>query len=127
MLGSSPLVAFVGLSDPEAALRFYGQILGLRLTADSPFALVFDAAGVMLRVTPVREVKPAPYTVLGWKVPDIAASIAGLAEHDASFERYEGIEQDAEGVWTAPGGAKVAWFRDPDGNLLSLTEFPKTA
>ena len=92
--------------------------------ADAPVALEFDAHGTMLRIAKVRELSPAPYTVLGWNVPDISGAVNLLRAKRVSFERYEGMDQDAGGVWTSPGGAKVAWFKDPDGNTLSLTEAP---
>ncbi len=124
MLDSAPVVAFVATSDAARARQFYEGVLGLRLVADEPVALVFDARGTMLRVTKVGEVRPAPYTVLGWIVPGASGAVAALAAKGVSFERFEGLDQDAAGVWTAPDGARVAWFRDPDGNLLSLTAFP---
>ncbi|MBI3682326.1 MAG: VOC family protein [Acidobacteria bacterium] len=89
----------------------------------TPFALVFDANGVTLRVSIVREVVAAGYTVLGWEVPDIGAAARALLEAGIRLERYDGIGQDAMGIWSAPGGARVAWFKDPDGNLLSATQF----
>ena len=85
---------------------------------------MFDADGTMLRVTAVPELKPAGYTVAGWRVDDIADAIKGLAEGGVDFQRFDGMDQDELGVWTTPGGDKVAWFRDPDGNVLSLTEMP---
>ncbi len=124
MLGTRPLVAFVATTDASRARDFYTDTLGLRLVSGDRFALVFDAAGTMLRVTTVRQLQPAPYTVLGWDVADIRGSVRELTERGVTFRRYDGLDQDADGVWTAPGGAKVAWFEDPDGNTLSLTEFP---
>jgi len=123
MLGKNDLVSFVATADKAAARRFYEQVLGLRLVEDSPFALVFDANGAMLRVTPVPEHKTLPFTVLGWKVSDIAVTVRGLAAKGVNFDRFPGMTQDALGIWTTPDGAKVAWFKDSDGNLLSLTEF----
>jgi hypothetical protein len=90
---------------------------------DDSFALVFDAHGVMLRVARVHELTPAPYTVLGWKVADISAAVKELQIRGVAFERYEGLDQDELGIWKSPGGAKVAWFKDPDRNTLSLTQF----
>ena len=97
-------------------------MLGLSLVEDSPFALVFDSNGTTLRVQKVEQVTPAPYTALGWQVTDIEASVRSLRAKGAVFQRYEGLSQDALGIWKSPSGAKVAWFRDPDGNTLSLTE-----
>ena len=123
MLGSVDLVAFVSTADPERALEFYGAKLGLRLVEESPFALVFDVHGTMLRVTLVPVVVAAPYTVLGWAVPDVAAAVQDLTRQGIDFDTYEGMGQDEHAIWTSPGGARVAWFRDPDGNTLSLTQF----
>lgn len=122
-LASSSLVAFVGVCDPDRAKRFYRDTLGLRLVSEElPFALVFDVQGTMLRVTVVPEVKPAKFTVLGWKVPDIQAAVSSLDKEGVEFRRYAGLQQDGLGIWTSPSGARVAWFHDPDGNLLSVTQ-----
>jgi len=123
MPGQCDLIAFVATKQPEQAKTFYRNVLGLDLVADGPFALVFDAHGTMLRVSKVRELTPAPHTVLGWKVSDIRKAMEGLAQRGITFERYKGVPQDDQGVWTTPGGDKVSWFKDPDGNILSLTEF----
>jgi len=123
ILGSSKLVAFAATSAPARALKFYRDTLGLRLVEESPFAFVFDAHGTMLRLTPVNEVAVAPYTVLGWRVSDIKATIGKLEKAGVKFNRYPGLEQDKLGIWTSPSGARIAWFKDPDGNTLSVTEF----
>ena len=123
MLGDCPIVAFVGTQNAPRAKTFYGQTLGLRLVSEDPFALVFDAGGTMLRVVTVREVHPAGYTVLGWIVPDIARAVGDLEARGISFSRYDGMGQDDRGIWTSPSGARIAWFSDPDGNTLSLTQF----
>lgn len=120
-------MAFVATSDPAAARSFYADTLGLRLVADEAFALVFDANGTELRVQKVSEPAPLPYTVLGWKVGDIARTVETLAAKGVRFEHYEWLPRDPAGIWTAPDGTKVAWFKDPDGNLLSLTEFAERA
>jgi catechol 2,3-dioxygenase-like lactoylglutathione lyase family enzyme len=122
-LKSAPIIAFVATTKPDAARTFYARTLGLRLVSEDGFALAFDAAGTMLRVAIVRELQPAGYTVLGWTVPDIRHAIRDLVKRGVAFQRYEFLDQDKDGVWTSPGGAKVAWFQDPDGNTLSLTEF----
>jgi catechol 2,3-dioxygenase-like lactoylglutathione lyase family enzyme len=122
MLGSESLMAFLATTNPVRAKSFYEQTLGLRLFADEEHALVFDAHGTMLRIQKVQKFSAAPHTALGWHVPDIARAVAELQAKNITFERYPFMEQDASGIWTAPGGAKVAWFKDPDGNLLSLTE-----
>ena len=124
VLRSHKLVAFVATRDPERAKKFYRDTLGLPLVAEQlPFALVFDANGTALRVTIVREIVVAPYTVLGWEVPDIAATATDLAAAGVTLERFPGMTQDDLGVWTSPSGAKVGWFKDPDGNVLSVTQF----
>jgi len=122
MLRSMRIVAFVAMTMPGRAMEFYANTLGLRLLSEDGFALVFDAGGTMLRVAIVRELQPAGYTVLGWMVPDIHRSIQELMNRGIQFRRYEGFGQDELGIWTSPNGARVAWFSDPDGNTLSLTE-----
>ena len=122
-LATSKLCGFVATRDRDKARVFYRDTLGLKLVSDDQFAMVFDANGTMLRVTPVREMAVAPYTVLGWNVSDIAKTVDALTKAGVAFERYGFLEQDARGVWTAPGGAaKVAWFKDPDGNVLSVAQ-----
>ena len=124
MLESTPIIAFAATKDAEKATEFYRDVLGLKLIADEAYALVFDAGGTMLRIQKVAEVTALAYTSLGWQVPDIAASVKELDEAGVRFERFPGIDQDDAGIMTFPDGAKVAWFRDPDGNLLSLTQHP---
>lgn len=124
MHGMRFLMGFVGVSDLDAAQKFYGDTLGLELTDERPFALGARIGDAMVRITAVGTPVVAPYTVLGWGVEDLAATIDELAGRGVAFARFDGLEQDGHGVWTAPGGAKIAWFRDPDGNTVSLTEFP---
>ncbi|HVX23458.1 MAG TPA: VOC family protein [Acidimicrobiales bacterium] len=123
MLTDAPFIGFVPVTDLSAARAFYEGTLGLAVREDTPFALVVDAAGTMLRLTPVPELTVQPFTVAGWRVPDIAATVRRLAEAGVRFTRYDGMDQDDLGIWTAPGGDRVAWFTDPDGNTLSLTTF----
>jgi predicted enzyme related to lactoylglutathione lyase len=123
MLNKSTVVAFVATSRPDGAKTFYQQTLGLRLINDDPFAIVFDANGTMLRVQKVQNHTPPNYTVLGWDVTDIHATVKELSSRGVSCEQYEWLEQDEWGVWTSPSGAKIAWFKDSDGNILSLTQF----
>jgi catechol 2,3-dioxygenase-like lactoylglutathione lyase family enzyme len=123
MLRSSDLIAFVAAADLVRARGFYEQTLGLPVIEQNDFACVLDAHGTMLRVTAVGEGARPGYTVLGWRVADIAAAVTELAANGVEFLRYEGMGQDETGVWTTPGGDKVAWFSDPDGNVLSLTQF----
>ena len=122
MLDSSDLVAFVAATDLRRARAFYEQKLGLRVLEHNDFACVVDANGTMLRVTQVPEVARAGYTVLGWRVRDIAASVRDLAGRGVTFLRYDGMSQDQDGIWTGPSGARVAWVADPDENTLSLTQ-----
>ena len=122
MLGSEKIVAFVGVTNADAARAFYRDTLGLKLVSEDGFALVFDVAGVMLRVTLLKEVIQAQHTVLGWNVSDIVASIKEMTASGVTFERYGWFKQDEHGIWDAPGGARIAWFKDPDGNILSLAQ-----
>jgi catechol 2,3-dioxygenase-like lactoylglutathione lyase family enzyme len=115
-------VAFLATSNSDRARTFYQSTLGLRLVGDDPFALVFDANGVMIRIQKVETVAPVPYTALGWHVADVAATIQRLAANGVILERYTWLEQDDVGVWRSPSGAKVAWFKDPDGNVLAVTQ-----
>ena len=121
-LADADLIAFAPSTDLARSRAFYEDVLGLPLTEDSSFAVAFDARGTQLRVTAVEQRVAAPYTVLGWGVPDVAGAIRELTARGVEFERYAGMDQDADGVWRSPSGARVAWFRDPDGNVLSLTE-----
>jgi catechol 2,3-dioxygenase-like lactoylglutathione lyase family enzyme len=123
VLDYAPPIAFVSTTDPERARAFYQDTLGLTFVADEGFALVFDLAGVMLRVTKVEQLQPQPFTVLGWRVDDPEATVRQLTSRGVAFERYPGTEQDALGIWPSPSGARIAWFRDPDGNVLSITSF----
>jgi catechol 2,3-dioxygenase-like lactoylglutathione lyase family enzyme len=124
ILGNQKLVAFAPTTDPEKARAFYEGVLGLRLVADEkPFALVFDANGTMLRVTTVHELKPDPFTVLGWRVGNIEETVDRLAAAGVEFNRYKGMNDgDPRSIWNSPSGARVAWFKDSDGNVLSVTE-----
>ena len=121
-LKGASVIAFVGTANPEGAKIFYGEVLGFRLIADEPFALVFDAHGTMLRVTKLEQLTPPPYTVLGWAVADIIEVIDGLKRRGVAFEQFESLKQDWLGICTFPNGDQVAWFRDADGNLLSITQ-----
>lgn len=118
------LVAFVPSTDLDRAARFYLDVLGLTAVEQTPFALVVDGGGTTLRVTHVDARVDAPYTVLGWHVPDIEAAVDALRAHGVEFTRYDGMKQDGYDTWTAPSGARIAWFRDPDGNTLSLQADP---
>ena len=122
-LGKYNIIGFATIVDVERAKVFYRDTLGLRLLSEEPpFALVFDANGIMLRLGMGKERTPAVGTVLGWQVPDVAAAVKDLMQAGIQFERYGFMKQDELGIWTTPTGAKVAWFKDPDGNILSLSE-----
>jgi catechol 2,3-dioxygenase-like lactoylglutathione lyase family enzyme len=122
MLNTAKLMAFVATSDGPRARAFYEGTLGLTVISDDDFSLALDAHGTMLRVQKVGPISPPPFTVLGWQVDDIAATVAALAKRGVTFEVYPGMEQTPLGIWSAPSGAFVAWFKDPDGNTLSLTQ-----
>ncbi len=123
MLGTSEVIAFTAAADLDRAREFYQNTLGLTLIEQHPYACVFDAHGTMLRVTAVAEVATPGYTVLGWRVGDIDQVIAGLLGKGVSFIGYQGMDQAGNGVWTTPNGDRIAWLADPDGNILSLTQF----
>jgi catechol 2,3-dioxygenase-like lactoylglutathione lyase family enzyme len=118
------VVAFIGVTSLDEAEQFYGRILGLTLSDERPFALTASLGATRLRITEVGQVHPASYTVVGFTVSDIAAAVAALSGRGLAFTRYEGMQQERNGVWTSPSGARVAWFVDPDGNNLSLTQHP---
>ena len=125
-LGQYHIIGFVTIVDVERATQFYRDTLGLRLVSEEqPFALVFDANGIMLRLAIAKEARPAHGTVLGWRVPDVTATVKELMAAGVHFERFEFMKQDELGIWTTPTGARVAWFKDPDGNLLSISEDPE--
>jgi catechol 2,3-dioxygenase-like lactoylglutathione lyase family enzyme len=121
MLGTCSVVTFVPTKDAEKARAFYEGVLGLRFVKDDGFALVLDANGIMVRVARAQ-FTPAPFTILGWQVTEIEKVVAGLQEKGVHFERFGFFEQDELGIWTAPTGDKVAWFKDPDGNVLSVSQ-----
>jgi catechol 2,3-dioxygenase-like lactoylglutathione lyase family enzyme len=123
MLGECPVIAMIATTQPDRAKTFYSEVLGLKLVEDGWFALVYTAGGTRLHIQKVKEFTPPPFTAIGWTVSDIAATAAALAKKGVKFERYPGMEQDAAGIWTTPDSvAKVCWFKDPDGNTLSLTQ-----
>ena len=122
MLASSKIIAFVPTTDPVRSKAFYGGVLGLHFVKDDGFALVFDSNGIMVRVAKGRDFKPAQYTVLGWEASDIETTLTEMAEKGVRFEQFGLPGQDKIGIWTAPSGDKVAWFKDPDGNILSISQ-----
>ncbi len=122
MLGSRNIIAFVAITNAEKARAFYEGGLGLRFVSDDQFALVFEANGIMVRAVKLKEFTPAQFTVLGWEVSGIEDVVRALAKRGVKFEIYEFMKQDELGIWNAPSGAKVAWFKDPDGNVLSVSQ-----
>ena len=125
MLEALPCTAFLGATDLDAARDFYSGILGLAVEEISDFACVLRGGGCTIRLTRVSGLRPQPFTVLGWQVSDIRVAITSLAERGVLFRHYAGMEQDDDGVWATPGGDLVAWFTDPDGNVLSVTQARK--
>jgi catechol 2,3-dioxygenase-like lactoylglutathione lyase family enzyme len=122
MLEFAEVVTFVPSTDLARAREFYEGVLGLRVERQGRFASSFRAAGVIVRLTLVERVDPPPYTVLGWTVRDIEDTVRSLMSRGVEFERFDDLEQNSWGIWEAVDGAQVAWFRDPDGNILSLTQ-----
>lgn len=121
MLAAAKLVGFIATKDPKSARDFYQQTLGLDLVSEDQFATVFRSGNNVIRVAKVESFEAFPFTVLGWEVADVSGSAQRLRANGVRFERFDGMGQDELGVWTAPGGTKVAWFKDPDGNLLSIS------
>ena len=125
-LGSCNIIGFVTIVDVPRAKAFYQDTLGLRLVMEEPpFALVFEANGIMLRLGMATKLPPAHGTILGWQVSDIVATVHELEQAGVRFERYPQMKQDELSIWSSPTGAKVAWFKDPDGNTLSVSEHPE--
>ena len=122
MLGSTNIVAFVPIKDADKARAFYEGVLGLRFIKDDGFALVLEANGIMVRAAKMKEFTPAQFTVLGWQVSQIENVVRALAKKGVQFEIFGFFKQDELGIWTAPTGDKVAWFKDPDGNILSVSQ-----
>lgn len=120
MLGAADLVAFVPSTDLAVSRSFYEGVLGLKMLEETPIALVADANGTILRITAVPDLAPHPFTVVGWQVPDVEAAVRELGARGVVFQRFEGMDQDELGIWQTPGPARIAWFKDPDGNLLSV-------
>jgi catechol 2,3-dioxygenase-like lactoylglutathione lyase family enzyme len=125
-LGKYNIIGFASIVDVPRARDFYRDVLGLRLVMEEPpFALVFDANGIMIRLGMAKELPPAHGTVLGWQVQEITTTVKELVQAGVRFERFPRMAQDELGIWTSPTGAKVAWFKDPDGNILSVSEHPE--
>lgn len=122
MLANGRVTGFVPTTAPVLARAFYEKTLGLKFVGEDPFAMVFDANGTTLRIVRVASHTPAPFTILGWEVTNVRECAVELQRNGVQFQRFRGLEQDAMGIWKSPSGAHVAWFADPDGNLLSISE-----
>jgi len=127
MLETADVVAFIPSRDLDRSERFFHDVVGLTLLSRSPYASVFRSGQSSLRVTKVDEFEPQPFTVVGWVVADLRAEAAHLRVVGVGFLRYDGMGQDDDAVWTTPNGDLIAWFHDPDGNVLSLTELATTS
>jgi catechol 2,3-dioxygenase-like lactoylglutathione lyase family enzyme len=125
MLASAKLVAFAATTDSARSRKFYEGLLGLRFVSEDEYAVIYDIRGIELRIQKVRTFTPQAHTLLGWYVSSIDEVVTELLHRGLAFERYTSLEQDEHGVWTAPSGARIAWLKDPDGNLLSVTEPPR--
>jgi catechol 2,3-dioxygenase-like lactoylglutathione lyase family enzyme len=123
VLDEAAVIAFLPSTDLDRSRRFFADLLGLPLVEITPFACVLRVGSTMVRVTKVNQLRPQPFTVFGFEVPDIRAAVARLAGAGVAFLRYDGMGQDDDGIWDTPNGDRVAWFQDPDGNTLSLTQF----
>jgi catechol 2,3-dioxygenase-like lactoylglutathione lyase family enzyme len=122
MLNTAKIIAFVPIRDSQRSRPFYEGVLGLRFVSDDPFALVMDSNGVMVRLSKTPKFTPAGFTVMGWEVSAIEEAVTALKKNGVQFEIFPGLPQDELGIWAAPGGARVAWFKDPDGNILSVSQ-----
>jgi len=127
MLSEGKLIGFVPITQANSTLAFYTDVLKLEFVQDDQFAIVLRSGANMIRLVRMKTVEPAPFTILGWEVSDIESDVAKLAAAGVVFARYSFLEQDQAGIWAAPGGSKVAWFQDPDGNLLSLSQHGEIA
>lgn len=125
MLANGILKAFIPTVDPQEAILFYRDLLGFELMSEDDYAMEFNANGTLLRVTIVDEFVPQPFTILGWNIENLVFTVRQFNNKNIYFEIFDFLEQDDLGIWNSPGGAKVAWFKDPDGNILSLTELER--
>lgn len=126
MLSNSKLQTIIWTCCLEKSENFYTDVLGLSIKSRSDGALVFDVSGSDLRVSPVPSTTPTEHTVLGFSVPDVTSVVVALSDRGIIFERFNGFPHGPDGILTTPDGSKVAWFRDPDGNLLSVVQFPQS-
>jgi catechol 2,3-dioxygenase-like lactoylglutathione lyase family enzyme len=121
MLSSASVVGFIPTTDFRKAKEFYSGKLGLSFVSEDDFALVLESGGTTIRVAKVNDFRAFGFTILGWRVDDVPQTVSSLTARGIVFERYPWMTQDDLGIWTAPGGTLVAWFKDPDGNVLSLS------
>jgi len=124
MLSNHKITAFLPTTQAEQSKQFYEDVLGLQIVSEDNFAIEFKGNGCSLRITTVQEFNPHPFTVLGFKIDAIESQVKALTDKGVKFLKYDHFDQNDLGIWTSPSKAKVAWFKDPDGNLLSLTEYP---
>lgn len=124
MVRGAKLVAFGATTDGVRAVAFYTNVLGLKLRYEDDFAISLDSDGVELRLQKVERFTPQTFTTLGWQVASLPDVLERLSPYGVLAERYSWLDQDAVGIWQAPSGARVAWFKDPDGNLLSVSQYP---
>jgi len=127
MLNQYPIVGFVLTKDAVRARAFYEGSLGLEFVTEDPYGVSFRAQDNLIRVAKVPHFTPVAYTVLGWAVTGIEAVVDEMAAKGVVFERYPGMSLDKRGIWNTPDGSRVAWFKDPDGNVLSVSEHPEPA
>ena len=126
MITEGEVMGFIPTVDADRAREFYEGVLGLDFVSDDPFAMVVRSRGTYIRVAKLKEFTPAPYTILGWRVKDVESEVKTLTAKGVIFNRYPSLAQSELGVWTAPGGSKIAWFLDPDGNALSISQHPES-
>lgn len=122
MLSESEVMGFIPTKDAAKARAFYEGKLGLRFISDDSFALVVESRGTIIRISKVENFTPFTFTILGWRVKNIEEDVRNLSSQGVSFRRFPGLDQNELGIWTSPDSTKVAWFQDPDGNLLSLSQ-----
>ena len=122
LLENAAVMGFIPTRDFKRARAFYVDLIALTLIHEDDFAIEVEANGTHIRITKVEEFTPFPFTILGWRVPQIVPAVRALAAKGVPFQRYPWLQQDEDAIWTAPGGAKIAWFHDPDGNTLSVSQ-----
>jgi catechol 2,3-dioxygenase-like lactoylglutathione lyase family enzyme len=122
MLSQSEVMGFIPTKNAAQARAFYEGKLGLRFISDDDFALVVESGATVIRIAKVEDFTPAPFTILGWRVQNIDDEVRALSARGVPFQRFPGLPQNDLGIWSSPTGAKVAWFKDPDGNILSVSE-----